>query len=94
MSTRNTIQKGGFVGAIARSNHVTPSQATPVPRTAATAAIARASRSICRTTCVRLAPIAVRMPTSRVLTAARASRRLATLAHAMRSTRETVASML
>jgi hypothetical protein len=49
----------------------------------------RLSVSICRTTCQLLAPMATRTAISLERTAARASSRFATFAHAMSSTKAT-----
>jgi hypothetical protein len=93
-SRRMSIQNGGSVSAIARLKSVTPSCAMASPAAPPTAASVNTSTSICLITRARPAPSAPRIAISRVRSAARASVRLATLAHAMRRTPETAASIV
>ena len=85
-STGNSIQKGAPSGAMLSESSRAASVASLRPSTPASPARTALSASNCRTMRPRLAPSETRMPTSRERRAARASSRLAALAHAMRRT--------
>ena len=85
----NWIQYGLPTSATARSNSRTPTAESPSPTTPLTIARATLSSSSCRITRQRLAPSDTRTATSRARRADLASRRLATLAQAINSTKPT-----
>ena len=72
---------------VARSNSSTPTNAIPIPNTAPAIDRTTASEKNGSITWKRLAPSAERTAASLVRNAARASSRLATLAHAISSTK-------
>ena len=88
-STLMTIQNGGSVAAMALLKSRTPTHAMAMPSSAPTPASTSDSVSSCATIRRRLAPRAVRIATSLVREAARASSRFATLEQAMSSTPNT-----
>ena len=85
-STGKSIQKGAPSGAMPSESRRAASPASPRPSTPASPAMTPLSASSCRTMRPRVAPSETRMPTWRERRAARASSRLAALAHAMRRT--------
>jgi len=93
-SMRMSIQNGGRVLAMAPLKSFTPIAASPTPSTAPMPARASGSVRNWRMIRPRVAPTAVRMPTSFARMAACESSRLATLAQAMSSTRNTANSMV
>ena len=92
--SRMSNQNGGWVSATARLKALTPKYAAATPSAVPTAANTNASVRNCLTTAPREAPSAVRMPTSLVRCAARSSSRLATLAQAISSTKNTAPSIV
>ena len=85
----NSIQYGLPTLCVAASNHRTPATARPKPAMPAMSASMTLSTSNCRTTRHRLAPSATRTEISCVRCADRASKRLATFAQAISSTKAT-----
>ncbi len=93
-SSSNVIQYGGSACATALSHSRMPTQAITSPSPAPTAARVNVSDRNCITMRSRPAPSADRMASSLLRTDTRANSRLATLTHAMTSTRKTAASMV